>query len=104
MNFPSRVGVWHSSDDTVRMTAVVHGKVQGVGFRMWTRHRAEPLGLVGQVANRADGTVEILAEGRRQDCERLLTALRSTDPPGRVEAVAEEFSAPAGGLGGFVER
>ncbi|MDN5758031.1 MAG: acylphosphatase, partial [Tomitella sp.] len=31
----------------VRLTAWVHGSVQGVGFRWWTRSRALELGLVG---------------------------------------------------------
>jgi acylphosphatase len=87
----------------VRMTAWVHGRVQGVGFRWWTRSQALKLGLAGHAANLPDGRVEVVAEGPRQVCEQLLTALRSGSPPGSVQHVAERFSA-ALGVTGFVER
>ncbi len=41
----------------VRLIAWVHGQVQGVGFRWWTRSRALELGLVGSATNLA-GFVE----------------------------------------------
>ena len=40
-----------------RLSAWVHGHVQGVGFRWWTRSRALELGLVGYASNQADGRV-----------------------------------------------
>ncbi len=89
---------------TARLTAWVHGMVQGVGFRWWTRSRALELGLVGRATNLSDGRVEVVAEGPRDACERLLAALRSGESPGRVEHVAELWSQPRGGLTGFVER
>jgi acylphosphatase len=90
-----------SEDETAaRLTAWVRGRVQGVGFRWWTRSRALGLGLVGCAANLADGRVEIVAEGRRDHCERLLAALRSGESPGRVDHVVER----RGGLSGFLER
>ncbi|NIJ13617.1 acylphosphatase [Saccharomonospora amisosensis] len=87
-----------------RLTAWVHGKVQGVGFRWWTRSRALELGLVGSATNLADGRVEVVAEGSKDRCEQLLALLRSADTPGQVDHVAEQWSAPKGGLDGFVER
>jgi len=42
---------------------VVHGRVQGVGFRFFVRHVGSRLGLVGNVRNCPDGTVEIVVEG-----------------------------------------
>ena len=66
-------------DEPARLTAWVHGRVQGVGFRWWVRSRALELGLVGSAANLADGRVEVVAEGPRPACEALLAALR-TDP------------------------
>lgn len=86
------------------MTAWVHGQVQGVGFRWWTRSKALELGLVGSAANLADGRVEVVAEGPEQSCRGLLDALRSTEPPGHVDKVVERWSEPAGNLNGFVER
>lgn len=42
---------------------VVHGKVQGVGFRFFAVTCAEALGVTGWVRNTPDGTVEVHAEG-----------------------------------------
>ena len=93
----------HVAMTRVRMTAWVHGRVQGVGFRWWTRARALELGLAGHAANLADGRVEVVAEGPRDTCEQLLAALRSDSTPGQVQHVTEQFGA-ARGLTGFVER
>ncbi len=90
--------------DQVRLTASVHGRVQGVGFRWWVRSRALELGLVGWATNLADGRVEVVAEGTRWACERLVDLLRGEDPPGFVRAVVERYSEAAGGLTGFLER
>ncbi len=88
----------------VRMTAWVHGRVQGVGFRWWTRCRALELGLAGHAANLADGRVEVVAEGPRAACEELLAALRSGATPGQVRQVTDRFSDAKGDVTGFVER
>jgi acylphosphatase len=93
-----------TDENTVRLTAWVHGRVQGVGFRWWTRSRALELGLAGSASNLADGRVEVIAEGDRNHCERLLAALRSSEPPGSVDRVVEHWSEPRGGLTSFVER
>ncbi|GAA1266241.1 acylphosphatase [Sphaerisporangium rubeum] len=90
--------------ERVRLNAWVRGRVQGVGFRWWTRSRALELGLVGSASNLADGRVEVVAEGPREACERLLALLRGGDTPGRVDVVVERWSRPRGGFGGFVER
>ncbi|WP_093147575.1 acylphosphatase [Saccharopolyspora antimicrobica] len=87
-----------------RLTAWVHGHVQGVGFRWWTRSRALALGLVGSATNLPASRVEVVAEGPREACEQLLAALRSGETPGRVDFVAEQWSQPKGGLTDFVER
>jgi acylphosphatase len=87
-----------------RLTAWVHGHVQGVGFRWWTRSRALELNLVGWARNLPDGRVEVIAEGPREKCERLLTLLRTGDSPGRVDTVIERWSGVRGGIRGFVER
>ena len=50
------------SEPDVRLTAWVHGRVQGVGFRWWTRSRALELGLTGYAANRPDGRVQVVAQ------------------------------------------
>jgi acylphosphatase len=92
------------SDEAVRLTAWVHGHVQGVGFRWWTRSRALELGLVGSARNLPDGRVVVVAEGEHHPCELLLAALRSGSTPGRVDHVVEQWSEARGGLRGFEER
>jgi acylphosphatase len=86
---------------TERLTAVVSGDVQGVGFRMWTRAVALPLGLSGSAMNLRDGRVEVVVEGARTTCERLLQTLRGPQAPGRVTSVEVTWSPPEGGLSGF---
>lgn len=91
--------------EDVRLTAWVHGHVQGVGFRWWTRSRALELGLVGSARNLPDGRVEVVAEGQQAACDELLALLRdSDDTPGMVDTVVERWGAARGGLRGFVER
>lgn len=89
--------------EPVRLVAIVHGRVQGVGFRWWTRRRAIELRLTGHARNLADGRVEVVAEGPRPDCERLLTLLRSGSTPGKVDRVAPRWVAATGQETGFVE-
>ena len=92
-----------AAGEPVRLTAFVRGRVQGVGFRWWTRARALELGLAGSASNLDDGRVEVVAEGPREACEALLGLLRSGGTPGHVESVVEQWSA-ARGVTGFVER
>lgn len=92
----------------VRSTVYVRGRVQGVGFRWWTRARALELGLSGWARNTSDGRVEVVAEGPRDRVERLVALLRE-DPsaagrPGSVVAVSEPLWAEPKGAVGFVER
>lgn len=86
-----------------RLTAFVKGRVQGVGFRWWTRARALELGLVGSASNLADGRVEVVAEGPPEQLQALLALLRGPQAPGRVDVVVEQYADPRGGLEGFVE-
>jgi acylphosphatase len=88
----------------VRLTAWVHGHVQGVGFRWWTRSRALELGLDGAATNLADGRVQVVAEGSEAACKKLLAALNSGDAPGRVQVVVERWSEARGVQKGFEER
>ncbi|WP_304453594.1 acylphosphatase [Nocardiopsis sp. YSL2] len=90
--------------ETVRLTAWVRGRVQGVGFRWWTRSRALELGLSGAATNLDDGRVEVVAEGSRSACEGLLEHLRSGRTPGRVDSVVERWAQSGGAFTGFVER
>ncbi|MEO8814637.1 MAG: acylphosphatase [Mycobacterium sp.] len=88
----------------VRLTAWVHGHVQGVGFRWWTRSRALELGLTGYAANRPDGRVQVVAQGARDTCQRLLDLLQGGTTPGRVDTVVVAWSERGEPISGFTER
>ncbi|HKV22874.1 MAG TPA: acylphosphatase [Mycobacterium sp.] len=88
----------------VRLTAWVHGFVQGVGFRWWTRSRALELGLTGYAANKPDGRVQVVAQGPRDACQRLLDLLESGNTPGQVLKVIADWSEVGDAFVGFTER
>ncbi|MDO5099044.1 MAG: acylphosphatase [Corynebacterium sp.] len=93
----------------VRLTAWVHGYVQGVGFRWWVYGQAKELKLSGSATNLVDGRVCVVAEGSQEDCEQLLhrleipDAVRTYRRPGSVERVIHQWN-PARGLTDFVIR
>lgn len=92
------------TDAAVRLTAWVHGHVQGVGFRWWTRSRALELGLTGYAKNQADGRVLVVAQGPREACERLLELLQGSSTPGTVDNVVSDWAQNPAPIEGFVER
>ncbi len=66
----------------------VTGRVQGVGFRWWTRSLAQRVGVVGTVRNAPDGSVEVQARGSDDQLAELERRLRQGPPHARVDAVA----------------
>jgi acylphosphatase len=78
-----------------RLQATVHGRVQGVSFRFYTRRRAAELGLTGYVRNAWDGTVEVVAEGGRADLEHLMAFLHVGPPAAVVTQVDARWVAPS---------
>jgi acylphosphatase len=59
-----------------RRRVVVHGFVQGVGFRFAVERAARSRGVAGWVRNRPDGTVEAVFEGEPEDVEALVDFCR----------------------------
>jgi acylphosphatase len=97
--------------ESIRLTAWLRGRVQGVGMRWWVRCRALELGLVGWARNLDDGRVEVVAEGPKAACESLRDLLgeqSSLARPGRIEGLVERWSGATGLVdldgGRFVER
>jgi acylphosphatase len=80
-----------------RLEASVRGRVQGVGFRVWALREGMHLGLDGFVANEADGSVRVVAEGTRPQLERLVERLEEGPPSALVERVLARWE-PARGL------
>jgi len=74
-----------------RARIVVSGRVQGVFFRDHTRTWASSLNLTGWVRNLSDGRVEALAEGDKEDIEKLAARLQEGPPLAHVDNVEVEW-------------
>jgi acylphosphatase len=82
--------------EKISARVVIHGWVQGVYFRAFTRDQAKSLGLTGWVRNQRDGTVEALFEGEKAKVDQMVAWCRRGSPPSRVEGV-EVYSGPFSG-------
>jgi acylphosphatase len=66
---------------------IVHGKVQGVNFRHYTREQALALGVNGFVENRGDGTVYIEAEGNEEQMNNFVEWCRKGPARAEVKSI-----------------
>lgn len=73
---------------------VIKGRVQGVGYREWTRLAAIGCGLAGWVRNRRDGTVEAVFSGDPTDVAAMVAQCRSGPSSAIVSAVEERAAIP----------
>jgi acylphosphatase len=87
-----------------RLEAVVHGRVQGVGFRFFVLRAARGLDLHGWVANESSGRVRCVAEGPRSALENLLDALREGPPAASVARVDATWLPATGAFRDFDVR
>jgi acylphosphatase len=87
----------------IRRRLIVHGLVQGVGFRYWLARAARTRGLAGSAVNRADGAVEIVLEGETEAVESVLRLCHEGPRGAAVERVEVEDEQPEG-LRGFATR
>ncbi len=72
---------------------LITGKVQGVGFRVFTLQKAIQLGIKGSVRNLADGRVEVLAFGPEGAMNRFSRELQKGPQRSSVEDLSEyDFS------------
>ena len=83
-----------------RRRVVVHGFVQGVGFRFAIEREARLSSVAGWVHNRPDGTVEAVFEGARDDVEAAVDFCRVGPRGAQVERVDVAAESPQG-LAGF---
>jgi acylphosphatase len=84
-----------------RLSATVHGRVQGVGFRQSTVSTAQRLGVAGWVANLRNGNVRVVAEGDELVLQRLLRWLHEGPSMAHVSYVDFEWSEATGEFDGF---
>lgn len=87
-----------------RLDATVHGRVQGVGFRIHAARLARELGLTGWVTNESRGSVRCVAEGDRAGLTALLEGLREGPRGAVVDRVDETWTAASGEFTSFAIR
>ncbi|MBI5410863.1 MAG: acylphosphatase [Nitrospirae bacterium] len=85
-----------SQHQPVRARIWVSGRVQGVGYRMFTRDEARRLGLLGGVRNLRDGRVEVEVEGERGAVDAFVESLRAGPPMARVIDLQVQWEPPVG--------
>jgi acylphosphatase len=84
----------------IRRHVLVHGIVQGVGFRFSALREAERLGIAGWARNRPDGTVEAEIEGDEASVAAMLDWL-AVGPPGAVVERTDVAERVPDGMPGF---
>lgn len=72
---------------TATLHLLIHGRVQGVGYRVWAGAKARSLGLHGWVRNRRDGTVEALISGPDELVQEMLAACYDGPMVARVDEI-----------------
>ena len=82
---------------------LITGRVQGVGFRLFTEDAAVREGILGWVRNTSDGGVEVAAEGEAESLARFEQAIRHGPRAARVDRVEALDDVP-GGHHGFTVR
>jgi acylphosphatase len=83
---------------------IVAGRVQGVGFRLFSARAAEAHGVRGWVRNLPDGRVEVLAEGEPGSLERFHAEIQRGPRHAVVEEVRVTEETPGGIFEGFDVR
>ena len=75
----------------VRARVVISGRVQGVFFRLETKHAADRYGVFGWVKNQRDGTVAALFEGTKENVDSILEWCKVGPPIAKVHRVDVEW-------------
>ena len=83
---------------------LVRGRVQGVGFRWFVEREAHILKIAGWVRNNPDSTVEVFAQGTREQLAGLHSRLREGPRAARVDNVEVSDAEPIPGFNAFQIR
>lgn len=94
-------GAGGGMDENTQAHVIIHGRVQGVFFRVETRKAAGLYGVAGWVRNLPDGTVEAVFEGTREQVEQVLEWCRKGPPLGRVDGVDVKWDTVSGEFTSF---
>ena len=90
--------------EKISAQVVIHGRVQGVYFRAFTRDEARSLGLTGWVRNLRDGGVEACFEGDKEKVDQLVAWCWRGSPSSRVERVEVNHGPYSGAFDSFQIR
>jgi len=82
----------------------ISGRVQGVYYRASMLQEAQKLGLTGWVMNRADGSVEAVAQGSKAKLDELIAWCWQGPEGARVAGVAEQWRNATHDFAGFAIR
>jgi len=82
-----------SLEKTARIHLQIRGRVQGVYFRASTVEQAQRLGITGWVRNCLDGSVEVMAEGKKAELENLIGWCHKGPSGAQVKEVQTEWKA-----------
>jgi len=84
-----------------QIKAIVSGEVQGVGFRYSALREARAIGLSGYAKNCPDGTVEVVAQGSKEQLEQLVEWLKKGSHFASVKSVHVEWQPKGKKFEGF---
>jgi len=76
---------------TEQFKAIIHGRVQGVGYRFFAERVGLELGITGYAKNLYNGDVEVVAQGDKPSLEAYLVKLREGPRASRVTDIEVEW-------------
>jgi len=71
----------------IRVKMMISGRVQGVGYRYFTKGQAEKMGLKGWVKNLDNGGVEAVFEGKEKQVRKMLEWCRKGSMLAKVDDI-----------------
>ncbi len=87
-----------------RAHVLVSGRVQGVFFRVETRHEATKRNVVGWVKNTHDNRVEAIFEGQKEAVEKMIEFCRKGPAGAKVTDVIVQWQTYIGDFRDFKIR
>ncbi len=87
--------------ELLELHAVVHGSVQGVGFRATVQAHARSMRLTGKVRNCVDGTVELIAQGSVEQLEGFIAKLNQQPGYATIDRIDTKYEKPSHAFEGF---
>lgn len=79
-----------------RIECVIRGRVQMVMFRDFAKRSARRLGISGSVQNLSDGSVRIVAEGKKERLKEFIALLKKGSVFARVDSIETQWSDTTG--------